>query len=68
MINSFLYIFTLLNLFTLYGIGTSISIIGAVRERNAKSPGKCVILIVVGASIIAAAGLLATIMGRFLGD
>lgn len=68
MISSIWYIFALLILFTLYGIGTSISIIGAIRESKTKSPGECIILIVVGASIVAVAGLMATFMDKILGD
>jgi hypothetical protein len=63
MISSILYFFTLLNLFTLYGIGTSISIIAAIREKKTNSPGESIVLIVIGSAIVALAGLIAAFMG-----
>lgn len=61
-------VFAVIITFTLFAIGTWISIIGAVREAQTKSPGEGIVLIVYGASMMALSGLVVSVAGKLLGD
>lgn len=59
-------IFVFADVIVLFTIGTWISVIGGLKQTRANSPTEGILLIVVGACIVALSGLMASVVSRLL--